>query len=67
MSSRLALATATLVLAAACPSGRTLDTNQPVPEFSLEDANTSSASYGQLVSPSDFREVPSAWYFGHGS
>jgi hypothetical protein len=48
-------------------AGPNLDTSEPVPDWSLEDTNQSSASYGEAVSPSDFLGRVSAWYFGHGS
>ncbi len=67
MSPRLPLAAAALAFVVGCPKGAAFDTGEPVPEFSLEDANPSSASYGRLVSPSDLRGAPSVWYFGHGS
>lgn len=66
MSPRLPIAAATLALAVACPRAG-IDTAEPVPDFSLEDSNTSSATYGQQVAPSDFRGMASVWYFGHGS
>jgi hypothetical protein len=37
---------------------------QPVPDFSLEDINTSSVRYGEQVSPRDYRFQISAYYFG---
>ncbi|MFK7738483.1 MAG: hypothetical protein AB8B50_20830 [Pirellulaceae bacterium] len=38
-----------------------------VPDFTLEDVNATSASYEQSVSPRDYLEQVSAWYFGHSS
>lgn len=67
MSPRLPLTAATLALATACPAGPGFDTGELVPDFSLEDVNASSASFGALVSPRDFEGIPSAWYFGHAS
>ncbi len=40
---------------------------EPQPEFSLEDVNATSATFGQSLSPSDFRDGVSAWYFGHAT
>ena len=38
-----------------------------VADFSLEDLNPSSATYGQPVSPRDTLEAVSGWYFVHAS
>jgi hypothetical protein len=38
-----------------------------VPEFSLEDDNPVTPTYGTLVSPSDLAGAVSAWYFGHST
>ncbi len=38
-----------------------------MPEFQLVDANPSSATYQQTLSPSYFRGQVSAWYFGHST
>jgi hypothetical protein len=38
--------------------------NEPVPDFALNDANTNSATYGQVVSPRQQQGKISAWYFG---
>lgn len=35
-----------------------------VTPFALEDVNATSATHGQLVSPSDFSGQTSAYYFG---
>ncbi len=40
---------------------------EPLPNFSLEDTNTTSPIYTQSVSPRDYLEQVSAWYFGHSS
>jgi hypothetical protein len=36
----------------------------PIADFSLTDANTTSPSGGQEVSPRDFLNQVSGWYFG---
>ena len=36
----------------------------PVADFALVDANTTSLTSGQEVSPRDFQGKVSAWYFG---
>lgn len=38
-----------------------------MPDFALVDTNTSSLTYGQSVSPRDYLQQVSAWYFGHGT
>ena len=38
-----------------------------VPDFSLVDVNPNSATYGQNVSPQDFRGSISGYYFGHAT
>ncbi len=37
---------------------------KPVPAFSLVDVNPSSATYDRVVSPRDYLDKISAWYFG---
>lgn len=39
----------------------------PVPAFSLEDVNATSATHGQHVSPRDSLYRASGWYFGHST
>ena len=34
------------------------------PEFSLEDVNTSSPRFGERVSPRDYLQKVTGWYFG---
>ena len=38
-----------------------------VAEFALTDVNPNSATYNQQVSPSDYLQQVSAWYFGHST
>ncbi len=38
-----------------------------VPDFSLTDVNTASATYNQAVSPRDYLQKVSGWYFGHAT
>jgi hypothetical protein len=40
---------------------------QVVPDFGLLDVNTASPSSGAVVSPRDYLEQVSGWYFGHAS
>ncbi len=42
-------------------------TDFPAPDFQLEDTNTTSPTYGQLVSPRDYTGRISGWYFGFGT
>lgn len=37
------------------------------PDFSLEDENPASLRYGQQVSPRDYLEQVSGWYFTHAT
>jgi hypothetical protein len=36
----------------------------PAPDFSLVDVNPTSPSSGQSVSPRDFQQQVTAWYYG---
>jgi hypothetical protein len=38
-----------------------------VPDFSLKDVNSTSATFDEAVSPRDHLEKMSAWYFGHAT
>jgi hypothetical protein len=37
------------------------------PDFSLQDVNPNSSTSGQLVSPRNYLDQISAWYFGHAT
>lgn len=37
----------------------------PEPDWSLQDVNSNSIRYQDLVSPTDYRMQVSAYYFGH--
>jgi hypothetical protein len=39
----------------------------PVPDFSLADVNSTSATFNTMVSPRDHLGKVSAWYFGHST
>ncbi len=39
----------------------------PVADFSLEDVNATSSTVGQAVSPRDYLQKVSGWYFGHAT
>ncbi len=67
MSPRLSIVFAALTLSTACTPDIGFETGEVLPEFSLEDLNTSSATFGELITPSYFRGQASAWYFGHAS
>ncbi|MFT5583400.1 MAG: hypothetical protein ACI9VR_000978 [Cognaticolwellia sp.] len=64
-----------LALACAAPDSDPLATlgtsvlgeDAVVPDFELEDVNTTSASFGSFVGPSQYLERVSAWYFGHAT
>jgi hypothetical protein len=38
-----------------------------VPDFTLTDVNASSPTFGDAVSPRDYLEMVSGWYFGHAT
>ena len=38
-----------------------------MPDFALVDTNTTSSTYDQPVSPRDYLQQVSAWYFGHAT
>lgn len=40
---------------------------QVVPDFSLVDLNPTSATFNQQVSPRDFMNQTTLWYFGHAT
>lgn len=39
----------------------------PVADFALEDVNATSPRFGQVVSPRDYLQKVSGWYFGHAT
>ena len=39
----------------------------PIADFAIEDVNESSATFGTQVSPRDYLNSVSAWYFGHST
>ena len=39
----------------------------PMPDFSLMDVNPNSPTKDQAVSPRDYLQQVSAWYFGHAT
>lgn len=65
---RVATALALCALLAACGDDKpTPPTTGIVPDFALVDLNPGSASYQQSVSPRDYLQKVSAWYFGHAT
>ena len=38
---------------------------EPLPDFALVDVNPTSPTYNQDVSPRDYVQQVSAWYFAH--
>jgi hypothetical protein len=63
---RLPLPSLAMLATLGC-TGSGFDSGDLMPNFALEDTNASSASYGELVGPSDYYGRSSAWYFGHSS
>ncbi len=50
------------------PPGRVASISQSaVADFSRPDVNVSSSTYDQSVSPRDYLQQVSAWYFGHAT
>lgn len=41
--------------------------SQPLPAFALVDTNPTSARAGQMVSPRDYLQKVTGWYFTHSS
>lgn len=46
--------------------GAAASAGDPRPDFSLEDVNSASLTYQQPVSPRDYLEQVSGWYFANG-
>ena len=69
----IALFLGCLILLTACKDERNLVTNPPttiegfVVDFSILDVNPNSATHDQPVSPRDYLQKVSAWYFGHAT
>ncbi len=38
-----------------------------MPDFQLTDVNSTSSTYNQAVSPRDYLQQVSGWYFGHAT
>lgn len=71
---RAALVVLACGLAAACSdddgptrSGENPPPEGQMPDFAALDVNTTSPRAGQQVSPRDYLEKVSAWYFGHAT
>jgi hypothetical protein len=43
------------------------ESDMPLPDFALSDVNPASGTFGQAVSPRDYLQQVSAWYFGHAT
>ena len=69
----LALLLGSMILSVACDDKNTLVTDPVttsmdlVVDFSLLDVNPNSATHDQPVSPRDYMQKVSAWYFGHAT
>lgn len=67
-SHRLVPLLALTLLVAACGNDQSTDpTNAAMPDFVLTDVNPNSATALQPVSPRDYLQKVSAWYFGHAT
>ena len=74
MMRRLSLARLAPILALTLLVGACGDDDEPtnppagvVPDFVLTDVNPESATAAQAVSPRDYLQKVSAWYFGHAT
>ena len=64
----------TCLVVAAIGCGKASDTGEtiapgetPTDEWALEDVNSTSPTFGEVISPSDLRGQVSVWYFGHST
>lgn len=62
---RILLAAAPLLACGDAPEP--LDPTMQVPDFALVDVNPSSASHDQEVSPRDYLDRVSGWYYAHAT
>ncbi len=66
LNRQLWLATlASLVAVVAVAS--TTEGGEPMPDIALSDVNSTSATFGKMVSPRDYEGNVSGWYFGHAT
>ena len=49
------------------PSGDGPTPGLAAPDFSLPDVNATSPRYDEMVSPRDYLQAVSGWYFGHAT
>lgn len=65
---RMAPLLALALLATACDKDDpAVPTQQVMPDFTLLDVNPTSATAAQPISPRDYLQKVSAWYFGHAT
>jgi hypothetical protein len=65
---RLLTVLALAVLATACGKDKATDpVVAAMPDFQLTDLNPNSLTAGELVSPRDYLQTVSVWYFGHST
>ncbi|NCQ34984.1 hypothetical protein GW813_07925 [bacterium] len=64
---RILMPFALLLGLAACSDSTKPTTTDPMPDFSLQDVNSTSATADQAVSPRDSIGRVTAWYFGHST
>ncbi len=59
---------ATLVVAFALLAGSSVAANaEMAPDFALVDVNETSSTYNRSISPRDYLQQVSGWYFGHAT
>ena len=49
------------------PLAGSAELSEPVADFAVVDVNPSSLSYDQPVSPRDYLQTVSGWYFGNAT
>ena len=67
LSSQKALAGAVVVSLALLAGSSAANSAEIMPDFSLIDVNSTSATYNRPVSPRDYLKQVSAWYFGYAT
>lgn len=59
----------TAIMMLGCPPAddNSDDNSEAMPDFALTDLNPASARSGEIISPRDYLDQASAWYFGHAT
>ena len=59
--------TSVFVISAVILAGLTARAGEQMPDFARLDVNSTSTTYGHMVSPHDYEGKVSGWYFGHAT